>query len=205
MARVWVRVEDAGAGRLPPLCARRGERCISRYRRDVRRVPGLLEWLTWSELWPLGRLLGPAHRVVLPLLPDVRDRARKLGALRDLTAAATVALFSVAILLPRVVAGAWPSVVGGWLARGGRWVLLAHLLVAVLGIALTVGTRVDRTGRWVELSRVSRTFARHTEQRLPRPDEPPRTAWQERLGALRPDATVHDRRAVSRTPGQAEA
>lgn len=196
MAAVWVRTADAVSGNMPPLCARGGVRCITRYRTVVADIPGWLEWLTWSSVWPWLRLRrGGEHTarparlaVVLPLLPLRRARGQALRTLRDASALGSLALVAAALPLSGTPAG---------IALRASGVLLAvHLLVALLGLGFTIGTRLDATGHWLRLSRVHPAFAAAAEHSSPRPPTTPQTRRAVRSAAR---AGGH----ANRTPGGA--
>ena len=173
VAAVWVRVSDATSGNLPPLCARSGVRCLTRYRTVIADVPGWVEWLTWTSAWPWLALRGRVRHkarpgrlaVVLPLLPSRHARGRSLRLLRDASALGTLALLVAAVLLPATATGV--------ALRAAAVLAAAHLVVALLGMRLTIGTNLDATAHWLRLSRVHRAFAAAAAAGWPQPTTPP--------------------------------
>lgn len=175
MSAVWIRRDDAQRGSLPARCARSGRRVISRYPHDVAFLPGWLEWLGWTRLWPL-HADQPRESIVLPLLPRWQRLHVALRRARDISAAA-LPIALVALLLTGQ--GLVNTVV--------NWVIVAavavHLLAAALGLLVTVDVRRDVTGEWIQLSRVSPDFVAEVERRLPRPEQEPMLALPEAVDA----------------------
>lgn len=168
MAETWIAVEEAEAGAVPPVCARSGRRCITRYRREVTDVPDWVEWLLWRQAWPLVPLLeGRCQPIVLPLLPAAHRRSRLLGAVRDASLGLAVALLVLALLL-----AGWPAAAHA-LRVVAVGAVAAHLAAGVAGRLVTVDCRLDTTGRWVRMSRVHPTFAAEVARRCRRPDVAP--------------------------------
>ena len=168
-----MRTSDAASGNVPPLCARTGVRCITRYRTVIADVPGWVEWLTWTSAWPWLALRGrgrPEARpgrfaLVLPLLPGRHARGRYLRLLRDASALGTVALLVAAAPLPAMATSV--------ALRAAAVLGTAHLVVALLGLRLTIGTALDGSGQWLRLSRVHRAFAAAAAAGWPQPSTPP--------------------------------
>jgi hypothetical protein len=197
MSAVWVRRDEAARGSLPARCARRGDRCITRYPRAVGDLPGGLEWLTWTGLWPRSRRSTapdaaaaaptPAE-VVLPLLPRAHRRALALRRVRDGSAALLVLLLVALVPLG-----------GGLLGRAALGVLALHLVVAAVGWASTVEVRGDVTGEWVRLARVHPGFAAAVEAGTTRPRATPE------LPGLRPRPVPAGPAVAPGRTGQASA
>lgn len=165
-----MRLADAERGSLPARCARTGQRCLTRFAAPVRHVARPLEWLTWTGVWPLGRLRDdpPARPVVLPLLPGRHRWRTGLASVRDVSAAA--------VPIAAVVALASDGVLGGVAGALLLPLLLVHLLVGVLGITTTVELRLDHTGTWLRLRRVHPEFVAAIESTLVRPANEPHLA-----------------------------
>lgn len=164
MSAVWVRLDEAQLGSLPARCARSGERSITRYPHQVTDLPAGLEWMTWTQLWPRGHGDEPAT-VIVPLLPSRQRAATLLRRTRDVTAG----LLPVALVV-MLLADGTPDLVARAVALGA---LLLHLVVAALGVLITVRLRLDSTGEWVRLSGVHPEFAAATEAVTARPAEAP--------------------------------
>jgi hypothetical protein len=164
---VWVRRDVARDGGLPPICARGGQRCITRFRRPVGQLPAALEWATWTGMRPL---LADADlgEVALPLLPRHQRRHRALVRLRDASAAVVL----LALLSLGLVGGVVDEVV----RVVGTGALAVHLLVGAVGWLTGVGVRVDTTGGWVRLSGVHADFAAAVEASGDRQPEDVRVA-----------------------------
>ena len=191
MSAVWVRRDEAERGGLPARCARSGERCITRYPRRISDLPAPVEWATWTGLWPRDHG-QPSDHIVLPVLPRQQRFHQLLRRTRDVSAA-LLGISLVALLVLDGLPGAAARVVG--LAA-----LAAHLLAALLGMALTIEVREDASGRWVRLSGVHRDFVAAVEETTTRPDEPPVLADPTWPGG--PPATGEESRAGGESDGR---
>ncbi|WP_370325732.1 hypothetical protein [Euzebya sp.] len=194
---MWVRLDEAQRGSLPPRCARSGQRCITRWAHPVRDLPPATEWVTWTGLWPRGR--DRARRdIVLPLLPSRHRGIVSLERARDVTAA----LIPLGLLAVLVIDGGVLDRVAAALAIGA---VLTHLAVAVAGVLTAVDVRADTTGQWVRLAGVHPAFAAATEAATTRPTSEPvldplPSSAPERAGDASPTAV--DGRAVSEPAGE---
>lgn len=167
MSAVWVRLDEAQRGSLPARCARTGERSITRYPNPVPDLPPVVEWATWTGLWPRRHGEAPPT-VIVPLLPSRQRMATVLRRTRDTTAA----VLPVALVTLMLSSGL-PARLAGGLALGA---VLLHLVVGVLGVLITVALRPDITGQWVLLSGAHPEFVTATEAVTTRPERPPQLA-----------------------------
>ncbi|HUG86380.1 MAG TPA: hypothetical protein VMM13_17570 [Euzebya sp.] len=164
MSAVWVRLDEAQRGSLPARCARSGERSITRYPHEVSDLPAPLEWTTWTRLWP-RRHGQETVSVIVPLLPSRQRAAAMLRRTRDITAG----LLPVALLVMLMADG-----IPGQVARTLVLVaLLLRVVVASLGLMITVRLRADTTGEWVMMSGVHPEFAAAAEAVTSRPTQTP--------------------------------
>lgn len=165
MSVVWVQLEDAQRGSIPARCARSGQRCITRWSHPVAELPAVLEWATWTRLWPRNRARVP-QAIVLPTLPTWHRVDTTLRLIRDATAGVFVVALIAMLFTPTGLAD-----------RAATYLTLAslviHVLAGLLGLLLTVDARLDSTGTWVRLSGVHRDFVTATESLTARPSLTP--------------------------------
>lgn len=164
MSQVWVEVQDAERGSVPTRCARTGERCITRTALTTAEVPALVEWSTWTGLWPRRRT-REARRVVVSLLPWVQRTVRGLELTRDVTAVAIPLLLVVGLLLDGI-----PGQVVRLLALA---CLAVKAVVAAVGATWVPRAQLDQTGEWILLDHVHDDAVATIRARTSRPEVTP--------------------------------